>query len=92
MKRFLIVLAALMIGATAHAQMNVWAMNQQIQNQYNQAYAYQRPYYYAPPVYYQPEPYYGYRSSEIWYSDFRTRNALQRIERELRWQGMRGGR
>jgi uncharacterized protein YraI len=92
MKRFLIVLAALMIGATAHAQMNIWAMNQQIQNQYNQAYAYQRPYYYAPPVYYQPEPYYGYRSSEIWYSDFRTRNALQRIERELRWQGMRDGR
>jgi hypothetical protein len=96
MTRILLVLAAMAIGSTAHAQLNIWAMNQDIQNQYNQAYAYQRPYYYAPPVYYQPRPYYGYgvRGSADWYYDFKTRQHLRNIEDELqaqRWDRIRNG-
>jgi hypothetical protein len=96
MTRILLVLAAMAIGSTAHAQLNIWAMNQDIQNQYNQAYAYQRPYYYAPPVYYQPRPYYGYgaRGSSDWYYDFKTQQHLRNIEDELqaqRWDRIRNG-
>jgi hypothetical protein len=61
MIRYLLAAALLCVASEARAQINVWQMNQQIQNQYDQAaYVgyYARPAYYVPPVYYG-RPIYG---------------------------------
>jgi hypothetical protein len=48
--------------------MDLWTMNQQVQNHYNSAIYYQRPVYYAP-VYYAPMPYYGGGYVDPYYVD-----------------------
>ena len=80
MIRVLLTAAVVLACTEVRAQVDIWAINQGIQNQYNSAYYYQRPYYYAPPVYYAP-PSYGYYRP---YSSFQSQQDSWQVQREIR--------